>query len=576
MLYPQTNECREMLCLDGFWQFYAEKENCVSYDNPPEKFEDLRTVAVPASWNDQYEDLFEFFGKGWYVKKEYITNLWNGKRIYIRLGSVSGTSKVWVNGNFAAEHIGTALPFEADITDFVKFGEKNTIVVLADNTLDPWGLPPATLLENEGRMGFAKSYPAVTYDFFPYGGIHRSVYIYACSKTRIEDITVKTKVENGTAKVDFNIELSGVLNGEVVIENDGQEYSYGINGSRLSAEIKIDSPRLWNVGKPNLYNARFSLFENGKKTDCYELVYGIRTVEIKENAIFVNGKKVFLKGFGKHEDFYVIGKGFSHALTVKDFALMKKIHANSFRTSHYPYDEKILDYADREGFLVIGETPFVGLNHRNFRDDVLNKALCVLKEMISRDKNHPSIIMWSLANEPCPDCDEADVFFKTLAETARKLDDTRPITYVTHMEAEDNKPIKYFDIICTNKYFGWYIYPGQIDGSLKEFSDCLDNFYNTYKKGIILTEFGADAIAGMHTAPAQMFSEEYQAEMIEKQYNLFADKPYAAGAHVWAFADFKTAQSISRVIFNRKGIFTREREPKMAAHMLEKLWNDND
>lgn len=576
MLYPQINECREMMCLDGFWGFYADGKNGVPYDNPPDIFDSLRTIAVPASWNDQYEDLCNFFGKGWYEKITYVPISWSEKNVYIRLGSVSGTAKVWVNGSLAAEHTGTALPIEADITNYVKFGEKNRIVVLADNTLDPWGLPPATLMDNEGRMGFSKSYPAVTYDFFPYGGIQRSVYLYTCAKTRIEDVTLVTILENGTAEISFDIVLNHSIKAELAVETDGGKILCTVSGKSAKCVYKIKNPRLWNVGEPNLYNARCILIENGKTVDCYELTYGIRKVEIKENAIFINGKKVFLKGFGKHEDFYIIGKGFSHALTVKDFALMKKLHANSFRTSHYPYDEKILDYADREGFLVIGETPFVGLNHRNFTDGVLNKALNVLEEMISRDKNHPSVIMWSLANEPCPDCAEANEFFKTLAQAARELDGTRPITYVAHMEAEDNEPIKYFDIICVNKYYGWYLYPGQIDGSLKEFSDCIDSFYDKYKKGVILTEFGADAIAGMHTSPAQMFSEEYQAEMIEKQYRLFASKPYAAGAHVWAFADFKTAQSISRIIFNRKGIFTREREPKTAAHMLEKLWHDDN
>lgn len=235
----------------------------------------------------------------------------------------------------------------------------------------------------------------------------------------------------------------------------------------------------------------------------------------------MNNKEIFLNGFGKHEDFHIIGKGFNHAVMVEDFELMKWIGANSFRTSHYPYDENILDMADREGILVIAETPFVGLNSRNYTKEILNKAVSVIGEMIKRDKNHPSIIMWSLANEPIVETDDGEQFFKVMAETARCLDDTRPITYVSFLEPEQNRGMKYYDIICINKYYGWYEYPGQIDESLSEFIKCTDRFYNTFNKGIILTEFGADAIAGIHTNPPQMFSEEYQSKMIKEQYELF-------------------------------------------------------
>ena len=254
---------------------------------------------------------------------------------------------------------------------------------------------------------------------------------------------------------------------------------------------------------------------------------------------------------------------------------MKQIGANSFRTSHYPYDENILDMADREGILVIAETPFVGLNSRNYTDSVLDKAVSVIIEMIKRDKNHPSIIMWSLANEPMVETDEGEHFFKVMAETARSLDSTRPITFVAFYEPKNSRGMQYYDICCINKYYGWYEYPGQIEESLEEFIKCANRFYDQFKKGIILTEFGADAIAGIHTNPPQMFSEEYQSKIIKLQYEAFKKQPYATGTHVWAFADFKTAQTISRIVFNRKGVFTREREPKMAAHMLKELWNEN-
>ena len=174
MIYPQMNKNRSLYSLDGIWEFYKD---CTNTEFAQVKLSDLsavkdkRSIAVPASWNDQYEDLFQFHGKGWYEKKFCVPNTAAQQDVYIRFGSVSGKAKVWVNGSLVMEHIGTALPFEAKITDYINADGENVVTVLADSTLDPWSLPPATLLDNEGRMGFSTSYPAVTYEFFPFGGI---------------------------------------------------------------------------------------------------------------------------------------------------------------------------------------------------------------------------------------------------------------------------------------------------------------------------------------------------------------------------------------------------------------------
>ncbi len=281
---------------------------------------------------------------------------------------------------------------------------------------------------------------------------------------------------------------------------------------------------------------------------------------------------MFLKGFGKHEDFDVLGKGFNAAVMIKDFTLLNWVNANSFRTSHYPYDEQMMAYADRQGILVIDETPMVGFNDRMYTPKILVQAKERIHELIERDYNHPCVIAWSLANEPTVTTPEGVPFFKAMYDTARSIDATRPITYVAHLEPENNLAFQYYDFVCINKYYGWYLGPGCIDETMCELSDCLDRFYDAFQKPVMLAEFGADAIPGVHHMPAQMFSEEYQAEIIEKQYRFYRTKPYAMGTHVWAFADFKTNQTITRVILNRKGIFTRDRKPKMAAHMLKKLW----
>lgn len=188
-----------------------------------------------------------------------------------------------------------------------------------------------------------------------------------------------------------------------------------------------------------------------------------------------------------------------------------------------------------------------------------------------RDKNHPSVIMWSIANEPHSTKPEAKEFFRQLYEHTRKLDPSRLVTLVSMLGLKE-EALTYVDVICLNRYYGWYTEPGQLDRASHKLSRELDTLYETYKKPILLSEFGAGAIAGVHAHPAELFSEEYQAELIQRYCQVIESKSYMAGEHIWCFADFKTAQAPHRVILNRKGVFTKTREPKLAAHLLRKIW----
>ncbi|MGI6279874.1 MAG: beta-glucuronidase [Acutalibacteraceae bacterium] len=573
MLFPQSNAYRYALTLDGVWKFYADKEKKGEREAFYSQFpNDVRDIAVPASWNEQYNDLFNFHGWGWYRREFFVPRGFEGTRVMLRFGAVNTNAKVWVNGVKVCEHIGNSLPFEADITDVVDYKNENTLTVLADSTLDPWSLPPASLEASEGRAGFTNSYPAVTYDFYPYGGIHRSVWLCSVPQNHIKDITVTTNISGTDGIIKFKV----AAHGSVTVSAGGISVTVKALNGVANGELVIPNAKLWGIGQPNLYKTEFVLSDGGQVVDCYSLDVGIRTVKIEGDNFLLNGRPVFFKGFGKHEDFFITGKGTNNAVNVKDFYLLDWIGANSFRTSHYPYDEQLLSAADRHGFLVIAETPFVGLNERMYRDDICDKALTVIEEMIARDKNHPSVVMWSLANEPDASSPQAEKFFKRMAECARKLDPSRPITYVAHMEPENNVGYKYYDMVCINKYYGWYLGPGQIDETLDDFRSCIERFRKAFGKPVILSEFGADAIAGMHTDPPQMFSEEFQVEMVTKQYAEIKKLNYCIGAHVWAFADFRANQTTSRIIFNRKGVFTREREPKMLAHVLRRLWKEKE
>lgn len=549
MLAVQSNNKRKVTSLDGIWQFRKEEETS------------FRPIAVPASWNEQYEDLYGYHGVGIYEKKFYAPDFTEDKAVILRIGSSPCKTTVLVNGEKVMYDEENALPFETDITAVLKSGE-NTLNVICDTSLDIWLMPPATLQGEEAHMGFTDSFPDVMYDFYPYSGIHRSVTLSVVPKKKIEDVTVKTYIlDDGTAKVTYSVE--GNVDG-ISVTTDGQTLN------TAEGEFIIKNPRIWDIYKPELYNLTVTT-----DNDEYTVRYGIRTFEVRGNDLLLNGKKIFLKGFGKHEDFPLIGKGFFAPGVMRDFDLMKSLGANSFRTSHYPYDEQMLDMADELGFLVISETTMVGLCDRMYTKEGMTDKCCkIVERLIKRDKNHPSVIAWSLANEPDLKIKEGLDFFKAITDTARALDDTRPLTYAAHREASDNPQAKYFDFVGINKYYGWYVFAAELENSLPKFKACIEDFNKTYNIPVYVAEFGCDAIAGIHTNPPQMFSEEYQAKMLKMQYEMMKEVPCCCGSHIWAFADFRVNQSQRRVVDNRKGIFTRTRDPKLSYNVVKEMWKD--
>ncbi len=549
MLQVQSNNKRQVISLDGIWHFRKEDETS------------FRPIAVPASWNEQYEDLYAYHGVGIYEKTFYAPKFTSDEAVILRFGSAPRATTVYVNDAQVMYDEENALPFEADITDVLRDGE-NSLRVVCDTSLDIWSMPPATQLGEGAHVGFTDSFPDVMYDFYPYSGIHRSVYLAVMPKKKIEDVTVKTYIlEDGTARVTYKVE--GNTDG-ISVTTDGQE------SNSAEGEFIIKNPRIWGIYKPELYNLTVKT-----AYDEYTVRYGIRTIKVVGNDILLNGEKIFLKGFGKHEDFPLIGKGFFAPGVMRDFDLMKSLGANSFRTSHYPYDEQMLDMADELGILVISETTMVGLCDRMYtREGMTEKCCKIVERLVRRDKNHPSVISWSLANEPDLKIEEGMDFFKAITDTARAIDDTRPLSYAAHREASDNPQAKYFDFVGINKYYGWYVCAANLEGTLPMFKECIESFNKTYNIPVYVAEFGCDAIAGVHTNPPQMFSEEYQAKMLKLQYEMMKNVPCCCGSHIWAFADFRVNQSQRRVVDNRKGVFTRTRDPKLSYNVVKEMWKD--
>jgi beta-glucuronidase len=258
---------------------------------------------------------------------------------------------------------------------------------------------------------------------------------------------------------------------------------------------------------------------------------------------------------------------------------MRELGANSLRTAHYPCDEETLDIADRLGLLVIAETPAVGLYFAaagipRAVEDLARRqelALRFVAELVARDRNRACVIAWSVANEPRMNYPGAAAALAELCDAARALDGTRPVGYATDLPGSPG--LEAVDVVFLNAYPGWYSLPADLDAAESALGGQLDRIHERHAKPIVITEFGADAIAGSHAEPPALWSEEYQAELIERLIRVARQRPFVAGAHVWAFADFATAQATHRPgSLNFKGVFTRERQPKLAARRLRALW----
>lgn len=324
---------------------------------------------------------------------------------------------------------------------------------------------------------------------------------------------------------------------------------------------------------PYLYTARVRFAQ-----DEYSQPFGIREIKVDGCRFLINGKPFHFHGPCKHEDSFFHGRGLDQCLNVTDINLFHWLHANAFRTSHYPYSEEMLSLCDREGIVVIAETPAVGIGEGGkdpYRWAPADYHAQVLTDMIARDKNHPCIVLWSLGNEPNTDAhpQSAYDYWHPLYLLAHQLDpQNRPVTLVgCQNDYTRDITIPSMDVVCINRYYGWYNLSGDLEAAAFAMRMEMD-YWATVNKPTILSEYGADTIAGMHGT--EMFTEEFQVDYYKTINACLDERPFVVGETPWNFADFGTQQGPMRAGGNRKGLFTRDRKPKMAAHYFRQRWEN--
>lgn len=579
LLSLQGNEFRSRTNLNGLWSFDIDPNDSGEARGFPVEPLLKRVIGVPGSWNEQFTDLHDYLKTAWYSRQFFCGKLPAGRRAYLRIGAACNHCKAWLNGAFLGEYRIGYLPSVFDATAALRRGQ-NRVVLKVDSILSDKTLPNSAF--DRGHWAGRE----MAADYFPYCGIHRDVELVMAPEDALENLKVDTSLDGTRATVSVRLWTRGnVAAVETALVDGDRAVATGravIARNEGAAKLIVDAPHLWSPDDPHLYTLRVQCTNTGgETTDQYELPIGIRTVAISGDQLLINGRPITIRGFSRHEDFPIVGKAHLDAVMVRDFELMKWLGANSFRTSHYPYDERQYQMADRLGFLVIGEAPAVSLffpKKGQNPDDMINAEVTQLhqqaiRDMLARDWNHPSVIAWSMANECNGSTPKTGEYFRDLYRMTKELDPTRLVVH-TNCGGYLDASHQWSDLFCLNHYDYACNHPGRnMDEVRAALAKRIQDAHKTFGKPVFLSEFGICGIPGFHSLSPLYFTEEGMIDHVMNYLDVIAKQDCVVGVHIWLLHDFKAQESNGRPTLNFKGMFDRLRQPKLIAHLLKQRWS---
>jgi beta-glucuronidase len=553
-LYTLHQELRK----DGFFMNAPFDPNGHPQDY---NFANASRLKVPGDWNTQRPELLYYEGPIWYQRDfEY-----RGKpntRTFLHIGAANYRSTVWVNTQKVCEHEGGFTPFDCDITSTLKDG-KNFVVIAVDST----------------RL--ADGVPTLQTDWWNYGGLTRDVSLIEVPTQFIDDYDLHLSRADHSL-IEGYVHVEGAQTGTLVtvaIPELHASASATVDAqSRASITIPVKSLSLWSPENPKLYKVELSSGSDKLQDDM-----GFRTIETRGTEILLNGKPIFLRGISVHAEApYRTGRAYSEKDVDTLLGWVKELGCNYVRLAHYPHDQRMTRATDRLGILVWSEIPdYWALEFDN--PAVLAKSKQQLSEMIRRDRDKASIILWSVANET-PNTPVRTKYLTTMADLTRQLDPTRLVTAALLVRTVKNPgggttkivddPLgKALDVIGVNEYIGWY--EQHAEGADTTTWDI------RYDKPLIMSEWGGDAKAGNH-APAgdkhpALWTEEYQAEIYRHQIAMLNRIPQLRGTSPWILMDFRSPRRVNPGLqdnFNRKGLISDQGVKKQAFFILQKAYKD--
>ena len=509
------------------------------------------SLRVPGDWNTQRESLFYYEGIIWY-QRNFPYSPTPGKRTFLHFGAANYRASVWVNTRFVCEHEGGFAPFDCEITDVAKEGD-NFVVLAVDNTRA------------------ADNVPSLQTDWWNYGGLTRDVSLVEVPTQFIDDFDVHLS-RNDRTTIEGYVHVEGAQAGTKVTveipELKAVDRSTLSENGRAAIRLTVDNPTLWTPERPKLYRVYIS-----SGPDHLQDEIGFRTIETRGSQILLNGKPIFLRGISVHAEApYRTGRAYSQKDVDTLLGWAKELGCNYVRLAHYPHDERMTRTTDQLGLLVWSEIPdYWALQFDNPR--VLEKSKQQLTEMIRRDRDKASIILWSVANET-PNNEVRTKYLTTMADLARQLDPTRLVTaaLLVRTEASESGSLKVvddplgqaLDVLGANEYIGWYEQaPSGADSTTWDVR---------YDKPLIMSEWGGDALAGFRGNPTDRWTEEYQADIYRHQISMLNRIPQLRGTTPWLLMDFRSPRRVLPGIqnnFNRKGVVSDQGQKKQAFYVLQ-------
>jgi beta-glucuronidase len=531
--------------LNGSWLFRidakSEGEKAVWSKTVPEGTEQ---VSVPHTWNiGKYDD---YEGIAWYFRTFELPSRRPVQQLELHFGATFYHSRVWINGVEAGSHDGGHTEYFFDITKLVRPGE-NLIAVELDNR--------PTLTTIPGLAMKLKSSKNIWYDWWHYGGIVRDVWLSESEGIVIRRQQIRSDAGKDAAQVRDTVYVENKQGKEAKLAVTARIYtpSGAFGGSKtqniavpagskksVDFELAIEKPLLWDLDHANLYSISVNVAEAGKTVDQRKDTFGNRKVEINNRHLLLNGDRVRLSGMTRHEESPWEGLAETSGTIKRDYDDLKLLHTTLTRPVHYPQHEKVFDYADQHGILLIPEIPLWQFSEEQLLNpQVIALAKQMIQEMIEQAGNHPSIFAWSVSNESDMSTPGGRAYFHTIKEWVNQLDPGRFVTFADNDIAYGADPAKEAandaDFIMMNEYYGAW------NGPEEGLIPMLDRAGRQYpEKMFIVSEFGTPGVFATDSVEA----DKLRVHTLEHQLNAFQKYDWIAGAIFWCYQDYKSHRNL--------------------------------
>lgn len=550
-------------------------------------------VTLPHTWNakDPFDDVPGYRrGIAWYRRTLSLDSSYVGKRLHLQFEGVNQVADVYVNGAFAGRHEGGYTAFTLDVTKWLTIGAPNLIAVQVNNSTDPFIAPLS--------VGYAL-----------YGGIYRDVWLVATAPVHValddhgsNGTTVTTPVvtrDSAITLVRATIANDGVTPRSVRVvhtieDATGRVVATATSEMTLAAGARrtltqtlpvLRTPHVWSPDDPYLYRVHTDVVQDGVVRDRVTNPLGYRWFSFSSNGFMLNGQKLLLRGTNRHQDHERFGSAMSNALHRRDLQMIKNMGANFLRLGHYPQDPEVLEAADRLGLLLWEEIPVV--NYVNTDPQFTAATSRMLREMVRQHRNHPSVIMWGLMNEPLLWSQDGDRVSRQsdssyvrqlralslhLDSVARADDPTRATTMALHGSDDYDRFGVGNDVpvVGVNRYDGWY------GGQFKEFGGGLDKRHAAHpNQALIVSEYGAEDDYRVNSLEPERFdfSGSWQRRYHESYLRQIAARPWLAGTAIWNQFDFSQPEIGGSIPYrNQKGMQTWDREYKDVYYLYQANW----